>query len=123
MPVAAAVSTVPRHKAQTKVRVAVKAWTWFETKMYGRALPRLPRGQRLKLLGISALLGVVLGVTLFVSGLSQSFLAAGLKSAGYDPRPLYQNYATPTATPPPAATPPTTTLPLRGGGWVTPTAP
>ncbi len=102
----------------------MRAWTWFETKMYGRPLRPRRRGERLKLLLISMALGLILGLTLFASGLSQSFLASGLRQAGYDPSPLYGNAAQPTATPLPAATPmPTTPLPVHGGGWVTPITP
>lgn len=102
----------------------MRAWTWFETKMYGRPLRPRRRGERLKLLLISMALGLILGVTLFASGLSQSFLASGLRQAGYDPSSLFQNAAGHPATQLPASTPPPTTpLPVHGGGWVTPAAP
>jgi hypothetical protein len=100
----------------------MKPWTWFETQMYGSTRRKLSGAQKLKLLTITVVLGVTLGIVLVTSGAAGLFITAGMQQAGIDPRSLYGISANPTtvtsagqASVPVTAT--LTTAPLRGG-WV-----
>lgn len=98
-------------------------WDWFETLSYGHPLRKREKGERLRLLMVSAVVGLMLGLVLYSSGVSQSFLDIGLRQVVFRTIPAGSIAAPAAGTPIGAAAAPANSAPLQGGGWLTPVAP